>query len=206
MDFDMTWRPLCLGVVIITKLFTSEIFYWTIITCITNYLLPPWNWIKFTSKIKLTNFSYDILLEASNHGIWSKEALAEDYIQTSDVTEVIKEMAICPFLRSPSQMRSFFIGHPVSVWKLFRGQMRKPRSPVLHPLRKKKNFPFCVMVRKSENNVEYLSSRGAPSGIFLGRHSSCDTSRVRRIWIPFTPIFIIFVYFPKQIYICYIIS
>ena len=61
--------------------------------------------------------------------------------------------------------------HPVSVWKLFRGQMRQPGAQMLH-------HPFCVMVRESENNVEHLSSRGAPSGIFLGRHSSFDIGMV----------------------------
>ena len=41
-----------------------------------------------------------------------------------------------------------------------------------------KDFPFHVMVREIENNVEHLSSRGAPSGIVLGRHSNFDISRV----------------------------
>ena len=43
-----------------------------------------------------------------------------------------------------------------------------------------KNYPFHLMVRESENDVEHLSSRGAPGGIFLSCHSSFDISRVVR--------------------------
>ena len=50
---------------------------------------------------------------------------------------------------------------------------------MLHSLQeKKKNFPFHIMVRESENNVEHLRFRGAQSGIVLGRHSSFGSSRV----------------------------
>ena len=34
------------------------------------------------------------------------------------------------------------------------------------------------MVRESDNNGEHLSSRGTPSGIFLGRHISFDISKI----------------------------
>ena len=44
--------------------------------------------------------------------------------------------------------------------------------------RGEKNFPFYIVVRESENNMEHLRSRGAPSGIFLSRHISFDISRV----------------------------
>ena len=47
--------------------------------------------------------------------------------------------------------------------------------------KKKNNFPFHIMVKESENNVEHLSSRGAPSGIFLGVHMSFDISRVNTV-------------------------
>ena len=56
------------------------------------------------------------------------------------------------------------------------GGQRKKREE-----REEKNFPFHIMVRESENNVEHLSSRGAPSAIFLGLHRSFDISRVNTV-------------------------
>ena len=52
---------------------------------------------------------------------------------------------------------------------------------MLHPLQEKINFPFRVMVRESENNVEQLSSRGAPNGIFIGHHCCFKISRVHSL-------------------------
>ena len=43
------------------------------------------------------------------------------------------------------------------------------------------------MVRESEHNVEHLSSRGAPSGIFVGRHRSFDIDMVGVIQCLKTP-------------------
>ena len=61
--------------------------------------------------------------------------------------------------------------HPVNLRKLARGQMKKPGAVVLHPLQEKKTNSFRILVRESENNVEHISSRCAPSGIFWGRQN-----------------------------------
>ena len=57
--------------------------------------------------------------------------------------------------------------------------MRQPGACVLQPLKeKRKTFPFCVMVRESENIVEHLRARGAQRGRCLGSISSFDINRV----------------------------
>lgn len=61
--------------------------------------------------------------------------------------------------------------HPVNLRKLARGQMKKPGAVVLHPLQEKKTNSFRILVRESENNVEHIGSRCAPSGIFWGRQN-----------------------------------
>ena len=44
----------------------------------------------------------------------------------SDKDNILNETLLC-----------FYVSHPVSVWKLFRGEMRQPRAQVLHPLQEK---------------------------------------------------------------------
>ena len=52
---------------------------------------------------------------------------------------------------------------------------------------RRKNFPFNIVVRESENNVEHLRFRGAPTGIFLPRHNTFGISRVHSLCGPESP-------------------